>query len=246
MDQSKRVLRELKAVLRQRGLGYNQVAEHLQLSVSSVKRLLSQGGISLERLAAICEFAGVELAEIVSRAERSTRQLAALTEAQEQQVVADPALLLVAICVLNRWGFEDIRYRYAFAEPELIGHLVRLDRLGWLELLPNNRIKLRIARTFAWLPNGPIHQFFVDNVQEEFLAGDFSNAPDSYRFTWGMLSAESALAMNAKIQELVATFDSRASADEARRSAGASGTCLLVALRDWEPASFSQMRREGG
>lgn len=243
MTQSTRILEELKLVLKQRDIGYREVAEHLGLSQSSVKRLFSQGGFTLERLDAVCELAQVDLADLASRAERGSRQLAALTQAQELQVVEDPALLMVAICALNRWGFEDIRFRYAFSEPELISLLVRLDRLGLLELLPGNRIKLRIARTFAWLPNGPIQQFFVNHVQEEFLAGDFSEPASSYRFTWGMLSAESALALQSKIGELVETFDSRASADEARRSAGASGTCLLVAFREWEPASFTQMRR---
>ncbi len=245
MNQTRHLLVQLKTALRQRNLEYRDVAAHLQLSESSVKRLFSQGGFTLERLEAVCDLAEIDFTELVLRAERDTQRLVALTADQEREVIADPALLLIAICALNHWRFVDIQHNYAFTEPELIGHLVRLDRLGLLELLPNNRIKLRIARNFAWLPNGPIQRFFVDRVQDEFLASNFSSSADTYRFTWGMLSAESARVVQQKIAELITAFDSHASADEARRMGGSNGTCMLVAFREgWEPASFAQMRQE--
>ena len=243
MQQSQRLLTELKRALKQRQVGYEQVGIHLGLSTSSVKRLFSRGGMSLERLEAICELVDMDLVELARLAEDGRRQLEALSIDQEREVIADPMLLLVAICALNRWRFEEMQETYNFTTAELVGYLVRLDRLGLVELLPNNRIRLRIARNFAWLPNGPIHKFFVRNVQDEFLAGEFEPGQDVYKFSWGMLSERSCDQLRPKIQELLELFDSLASADEVRSGSAISGRSLLVAFRDWEPEAFRAQRR---
>ena len=244
MSQSQHLIDALKQLLKRQRLSYADVANHLGVSESSVKRAFSRGSFTLTRLEAICELADVDFLELARLAEAARHRVVALTEAQEAEVVGDPQLLLVAICALNRWRFEDIVANYQISELELIRRLARLDELGFLELLPGNRIKLRVARNFAWLPNGPIQQYFVRNVQGDFLAGEFQPGRDVHRFSWGMLSAESTALLRERIAALIETFDDRSRSDEVRRQDSQSGTCLLVALRDWEPTGFQAMRRQ--
>ncbi len=235
----------LKQALKAQRLSYQQVARHLGLSLSSVKRLFSTGTFTLQRLEAVCDLAGLDLFELARQAEARRLRVASLTVAQEQALVADPMLLLTAICVLNRWRFGQIVERYRISEMQLVRLLARLDRMGLIELLPGNRIKLLIARNFAWQPGGPIHRYFVNHVQGEFLSGTFAPERDLHRFAWGMLSAESAAVLRAKMAELMETFDDLTRGDEAhpQQEGRASGTCLLLALREWEPAAFRAMRR---
>ena len=251
--QSQNMVNTLKRKLRTRRVSYEQIARHLGLSLSTVKRLFSTGGFTLRRLEAVCELAEVDLLELARDAESERLRVTSLTVEQERELVADPELLLVAICALSRWRFERIFERYQMTRPHLIKLLVRLDRLGLIELLPENRIKLRVAPDFAWLPDGPIHRYFVNHVQTEFLTGAFDADRDLHRFAWGMLTAESAAVMRAKMADLVATFHDLARQDEVRprQETRAGGTCLLVALREWEPATFRAKRRpqadgEGG
>ena len=244
MSQSKRIIDALKQRLKSRGLSYAHVAERLELSESSVKRLFSSGGFSLSRLEAVSELAGVDLLELVRIADEQRLRVPSLSVEQEEEIVGDPALLLVAVCVLNRWPFERILGDYRFTEPGLIGLLARLDRMGVIELLPGNRIRLLITRNFAWLPDGPIHRYFVKHVQGDLLAGTFAADRDLHRFAWGMLSAESASALRARLAELLDEFDDLSRGDEVRADAAATGTCLLIALREWEPAAFHAMRRQ--
>lgn len=243
MVQSKRIVEALKQALRTRGVSYAQVARGLALSESSVKRLFSTGAFSLHRLEAVCDLAGLDLLELARQADAQRYRMPALTVDQERELVGDPALLLVAVCALNRWSFERILERYRFDPPRLVGLLARLDRMGLIELLPGNRIRLRIARSFAWLPDGPIHRFFVDRLQSEFLAGAFEPERDVHRVAWGMLSAESATALRTRIAALTDAFDELTRGDEVRADTTARGTCLLVALREWEPSPFRAMRR---
>ena len=245
MAQSERMVGALKQVLRGRNVSYEQVARHLGLSLSSVKRLFSTGEFTLRRLEAVCTLAEIDLLELARAAESDRLRVESLTARQERALVADPELLLVAICALSRQPFERILERYQMTPPRLTALLARLDRMGLIELLPENRIKLCVARNFAWLPNGPIHRYFVSHVQDEFLAGAFAPERDMHRFAWGLLTAESATLLRAKMAELVETFDDLTRQDEAHpgHEARATGTCLLLALREWEPAQFRAMRR---
>ena len=110
-----------------------------------------------------------------------------------------------------------------------------VSTVGLIELLPDNRIRRRIARNFAWLPGGPIHRYFVERVQGEFLSGAFDPDRDAQRFAWGMVSEQSATALRAKVAELMDAFDEVTRRDEVRADVNARGTCLLVAFRQWEP-----------
>ena len=244
MSQSTRIVDALKQALKSRGVSYAEVARHLTLSESSVKRLFSTGAFSLARLEAVSELANIDLLELARLADEQRLRVPSLTVEQEREVVGDPALLLVSVCVLNRWSFERILARYRFTEPQLIGLLARLDRMGVIELLPGNRIRLLITRNFAWLPDGPIHRYFVEHIQGDLLAGPFDPNRDQHRFAWGMLSAESATQLRAKLAEVMDEFDDLTRSDEVRTDGTATGTCLLVALREWEPNAFRTMHRD--
>ncbi|MCY3815235.1 MAG: helix-turn-helix domain-containing protein [Gammaproteobacteria bacterium] len=242
MVQSKRLVNALKETLKSRDITYAEVAGHLGLSLSSVKRQFSTQRFSLHRLEQVCDLAGIDLLELARLAEERRLRVAALTEDQERQLVSDPALLLTTVCVLNRWTFERIVERYGFPSVQLTNLLVRLDRIGLIELLPAKRIRLRVARNFAWLPGGPIHRYFVDRVQGEFLSGEFDPDRDLHRFSWGMLSDPSAAQLRGKIAEVMDAFDDLTRRDEVRADAAAAGTCFLVALRRWEPTAFQSLR----
>lgn len=243
MVQSRRLVKALKETLKVRDITYAEVADQLRLSLSSVKRLFSTGRFSLRRLEQVCDLAGIDLLELARLADEKRLRVTSLTADQERQLISDPALLLTAVCVLNRWTFEKILERYRFSTVQLTNLLVRLDRVGLIELLPAKRIRLRIARNFAWLPGGPIHRYFVDRFQGEFLAGAFDPDRDLHRFAWGMLSDQSAAALRSKIAEVMGAFDDRTRRDEIRADVAPAATCLLVALRRWEPVAFETMQR---
>lgn len=243
MIQSKRLVKALKSALKARDVTYAEVARHLGLSLSSVKRLFSTSRFSLHRLEKVCDLAEIDLLELARLAEEDRLRVASLTEDQERQLVSDPALMLTAVCVLNRWTYGKILERYRFSTLQLTNLLVRLDRIGLIELLPAKRIRLRVARNFAWLPGGPIHRYFVNRLQGEFLTGAFERDRDIHRFAWGMLSDQSATALRSKIAEVMEAFDDQTRRDEVRAETAPAATCLLVALRRWQPATFETMRR---
>lgn len=244
MTQSTPLLETLKRVLRERGITYAMAAEALGLSEASVKRLFSQRTFTLERLDALCEFAGIDFAELVARAEADRARLDEMSEAQERALVEDPLLLLTMVCALNRWSFERILDEYHVDAPALVQRFAHLDRLGLLELLPENRYRLRLARTFRWRDNGPIQRFFLDAVMDDFLAAEGSGAK-RLRFVWGQLSAVHAQQLERGIERLVADFEGLADTAARTEDPDRVGSSLLIGFRrDWEPAQLRSLRRE--
>jgi transcriptional regulator with XRE-family HTH domain len=126
MAEQSLIVAELKRALRERGLTYAAVATKLSLSVASVKRLFSSGDLSLKRVDQVCELLETGLADILAQA-RDRPSANQLTLAQEQEIVADPKLFLIAWLLLNRAPLEDIVRRYKFTEREVLRLFYKLD-----------------------------------------------------------------------------------------------------------------------
>jgi transcriptional regulator with XRE-family HTH domain len=163
MTELTQLIATIKRQLKGAGLTYRDVAKAVNLSEPSVKRLLSEGRLTVERLAQFCDLIGMTMPGLLLEAEASLPLLHTLTDEQEASLVANEKQLLVTVCALNHWSLNDIVSTYRLSKAECIKHLLVLDRMEIIELKPGNRIRLRVARDFDWLPNGPIRNFFFLN-----------------------------------------------------------------------------------
>jgi transcriptional regulator with XRE-family HTH domain len=163
----------LKRALRAKRITYAEVARRLDLSEASVKRLLSRGGLTLERFEQICQVAGIRMVELVRETDRGKDMVSQLELSQERVIMADVRLLLVAVCALNHLSADDMVAVYDLTKAEVIKLLLKLEKIDFLELLPENRIRLKVSRTFSWHPNGPIQQYFKARAQNEFFRAHF-------------------------------------------------------------------------
>lgn len=242
MAQTTAIVDVLKKALKEQGLTYQQVAEALELSEASVKRLFAERQFSLKRLDQICALMGVEISDLIRRLEPEPR-IDQLRIDQEQELVSDNALLLVAICALNRWSFQQILETYTLSEHEVIGRLARLDRMGLIELLPGNRIKPLITHDFHWQKNGPIQQFFESQVQGDFFQCRFNRPGELRLFLNGMLSPRSNDIMQQKLRRLALDFRHCHQEDLALPLEQRFGMSMILAIRPWEMAVFQHYRR---
>ncbi len=234
----------LKQLLKQAGVTYADAAQALELSEASVKRLFSEESFTLKRVETLCQLAGAELADLVRQSDDNRERLIELTAEQEQELSTDMDCLVVAICALNRYRFEDVLQEYDFSESELQRLFVRLDRLGIIELLPANRYRLRVARSFRWRAGGPIEQLMVKSILSSFLERSLLRQQDHFRFSWGTLTPGSVAEFRTRLNQLADEFNLTADQDARRPLTQRSGSGMLLALRtDWVPADLSARRR---
>jgi transcriptional regulator with XRE-family HTH domain len=243
MSEVTQLLTTIKRQLKLQGKTYRDVAGALGLSEASVKRLLTSDSFGVDRLVEISNLLGFTLAELAQEAALTGTRLHTLSEAQEKELVSDTKLLLVAVCALNHWTVADILAVYRLTEAECVQKLLHLDRLHLIALMPGNRIRLNVARDFDWLPDGPIRRYFRTQGLADFLDGAFDRPDETLAFTHGMLTESALAAMQVEVRRLRARFaelheESLAAPLPKRRGSG-----LLLALREWEPAGFTALRR---
>ena len=234
----------LKRLLKGQGITYAQIAEGLGLSEASVKRMFSRRDFTLHRLEEICRLAHIELDELARSVSDQRGGIAHLTVEQERELVSDPKLMLVALCAVGNWTFEQIVETYALPRAECVRYLARLDRQRIVELKPGNRIRPLISRTFSWLPDGPIQRYFRARVEAEYLGGKFDREGELFLFISGMLSQQSSTELIGRLREVARQFAVLHREDVAVPLAERHGTSLLLAMRAWEPRAFRELRRD--
>lgn len=234
MPQSTAVIEVLKRDLKARGITYAEVARAVGLSEVSVKRLFSRGGFTLERIDQICAAAVIEFTDLTRDFDRERHLIARLTEPQEREIVDDPKLFLVAVCALNLLAYEDILAVYDLQPAELVALLLRLDKMGIIELLPNNRFKLRIARTFAWIPDGPIQTAFRNHAHD-FFDSRFAADNELMILLNGRLSRASVVALLEKLRRVAREFSAQHMEDAVLPAVERPPLSLLLACRPWHP-----------
>ncbi len=243
MNQAKNVLQVVKGLLKQHKINYAQVAEHLQLSESSVKRSFSQGQISLNRLIKVCELMDLDFVDLLQVIQSQSDDIIQLTFEQEEVIVSDVKFLLVAVCVLNHWSFTEIIETYDFNEAELVSMLLQLENNELLSLLPDNKIKLKISPHFHWIKNGPIQRFFEQHIQQDFWQCQFNRAGEIRLLVNGMLSKTSNETMQKHINRIKQQFSLLSEQDRHLPMVKRHGTTMLIGMRPWELKLFENLRR---
>lgn len=244
MRESDLVVETLKSELRRQGRTYRDLVEVLALSHASVKRLFAERAFTLERLETICRFLQIDMAELFRLAEKKQAKLTRLTVEQEQQLVGDTKLLVVAHALLNHWTLDEVLAAYAISEHEAIRILAKLDKLKLIELLPGNRYKLLVSRKFQWLPNGPIQQFFERQLQADFFASSFNRSGERRVFSSAMLSRGSIDKLERLLAKVADDINELHLADEALPLAQRTGVSAVLAMRPWEAKPFTALRRK--
>jgi transcriptional regulator with XRE-family HTH domain len=232
MSQAVQLVDQLKRELKSRGITYAQLAKSIGMSEASVKRMFSQRNMTLDRIDEILLATGIEFSELTDHFDREQKRITQLSPKQEEQVVSDPKLFLVAVCALNLMGYDEILAIYDLKEAELVGMLTRLDKLGFIELLPNNRFKLKVARTFSWVPNGPIMQAFKNNAVD-FFDSEFTRQGEAMYLLNARLTPASRVALADRLKRVAREFSEQHYDDSHLPPQQREPVSLLIATRTW-------------
>jgi hypothetical protein len=186
---------------------------------------------------------GIEFQDLARAMRDAPVLLSRLTYAQEEEILGDIGLTVVAVAALNLLTVAQIVATYRLSEAQVVAYLLRLDRIGILELRPNNRVKLLIARTFRWIPNGPIQAFFREQAYADFLDARFDGDGELLQLVNLMLTPRSAAALRERLRQVAAEFSQQHQDDARLPFAERHTVTLMLAARPWMPESFKALLR---
>lgn len=236
----------LKRFLRAQDLTYRDLAVRLKLSEAAVKRMFSRRAMSLQRLEQICDVLDIGLVELSAEAGRGRAPMATLSEEQEQALVDDPALLLALFLTLNRWKQADVQAHFTFDDVKWTALLVRLDRLGIIELMPGNRGRPLTARNFRWRADGPMERHFRLRMLGDYFADPFDGEQDVLLLLSGALSIAGIRQLKQRLGEVAREFDALLARDAALSAQERVGVSLVLAQKPWLLQLFQPYRRSQG
>lgn len=190
MTTEKQLIEALKSLLKQQRKTYKDIADWLDLSEGSVKRLFSKSDMSIERLLLILSHLGRDMNDLVVAMNANSRQISQITAAQERELVDDVPTMLTALAVLSNLQAEEITQHYQLDEQTVERALLKLDKMRILTLLPNNHYQLNVHPNFRWLAGGPIQHFFMDNLAASFISDDLQTDEELLLLS-GMLGDDS-------------------------------------------------------
>jgi len=244
MLQASSLVDSLKRELKARGITYADVAARIGMSEATVKRMFSQKNFTLQRLDEILQATQIDFRDIALAGHDESRLISELSHAQEKEIIGDIRLFIVAVSVLNQLTLAQIVQVYRMTEAEVVQCLLRLDRIGIIELLPNNRVKLLVSRTFRWIPDGPIQTHFREQAYGDYLDAQFDGDHELLRLVNVMLSKKSIAALLDRLQQLAREFSLQHQEDARLPFEDRYAISMLLAARPWLPKSFQAMLRE--
>ena len=244
MARTAALVESLKRELRARNITYATVAKRLGMSEASVKRMFSQKEFTLSRIDAICDAAGIEFSDLARTLAAPDAVISQLSYEQEKELAESHKLTLVALLSLNHYSFEEMIALFDLDAAECTRLLARLDRLKFIELMPNNRIRVLVSRAFAWIPNGPIQRLFKEVALGDYFRSSFDREHELMVLANGALSKSSISTLLARLRKTAAEFSAMRSDDAGLPSSERSPITLLLAARPWLPDFLRKYQRK--
>ena len=244
MSSTRDIIDVLKNELKLARLTYADLGRELGLAESSIKRMFARGDMPLKRIDDICRVIRCDLSEIARKVADLELLRDELTLEQERAVVADKRLLVMALCALSQWPYEQIMAVYAFDDAEAVRHLSRLDHLGIIELKPLNRYRLKVAKTFRWRAHGPVMQFFREHGVADYFAGGFDGEGEMVSLVHGHISLPMAKVFQERLQRLASDLAHQHLADQRLAPSHKRGFTALMALRSWTFGPLRDLLRQ--
>ena len=108
MSTTQDLITALKAELKAADITYADLADELGMSESSIKRIFAKADMPLSRIDEMLRVLKMDFAELARKVADAQPLRRELTLEQEQAVVADRKLMLLAICAFSQWSFEQM------------------------------------------------------------------------------------------------------------------------------------------
>jgi hypothetical protein len=243
MSTTQDLVAALKAELKTAGITYADLARELGMAESSIKRVFAKADMPLSRIDEVLRVLKMDFAELARKVADAQPLRRELTLEQEAAVVADRKLLLLAICCVSQWTFEQMVATYAIAEAECVKYLLRLDKLGIIELRPLNRYRLKIAKGFRWHPDGPVMKYFREHVVDDYFDNGFDGDGETLLLVHGQISPGQAAAFVERLQRVGQDFAQQHLADQKLAADRKAPYTLVVGMRQWLFAAFRDLKR---
>lgn len=246
MSQIDQFLGSLKRSLKAKNILYRDLAETLNLSESSVKRILSSKSLSLERLEEICKASDLSFAEICRNAQfEEESHVFTLSADQEKALAENPRLLHYFVLLHEGKKPQKIEKEYELTATEAKKMLLQLDRLKLIELHPKDRVKILGSGALRFKRDGAVGKAMFTYTKNHYLNDEFNGEMDFIRFSLVGLDLATLNKFRAKFEKLNLEIQEEAKfiSDNDKESEDIG---ILFAFRPWQYSYMGALKKVSG
>lgn len=243
MSQIDQFMGALKRALKSRNILYKDLAKTLGLSESSIKRILSNKSLSLERLEEICIATDLSFADICRSANfEEGAQPWTLSDDQERSLSENSRLLQYYMLLYDGKSPLKIEKEYDIENSEAKKFLFQLDRLDLIELHPRDRVKIKRKGSLRFRKEGAVGKALFTQTKAQYLNHDFLGDNDFIRFSLWHMSPTAIAKFRAKLERL--TFETQEEVrSENERDVSQQDIGVLLAYRPWQYSYMDAIRK---
>lgn len=178
----------LKNAVKLRGISYSSLADKIDVSEKTIKRLFKNKDCSLARLNQICQVIDVSIYDLLEFARDHVEPITQISDAQQAFLAAHRSHFSFLFFLTLGFNVHEIQIQYDLDSTSVFRYLRDFDREGFLELGANNRFRLLVEGRLLMKLHGPMHDLikqlnaeFLDSVIDQDGRGH-NHFNSSYRF----------------------------------------------------------------
>jgi transcriptional regulator with XRE-family HTH domain len=161
----------IRTVMKNRGLTYEDLAVHLDVSHSTIKRALTSEELSLGRLLAICEWLQMSLSELdVMVKDFAAQTRTQFTEEQELFLATHPNCLRYLVLLLNGKTPGEIEAMYKLDARSTDLYLRKLEQNDLIRVSAKNAVVPVHPHMPRWHLGGPLFREYHAQLNGRFGA----------------------------------------------------------------------------
>ncbi|AZZ98151.1 helix-turn-helix domain-containing protein [Pseudoalteromonas sp. R3] len=153
----RRCLDAVKVQLKSRQLTYQDIAALFDVSENTVKRMLNQDDISLDRLLTLSQLCGIDTAELLSKSQQHRTAHTYFSARQDQAFAENPHLLsYFSRLFYQQHSVEKIACEFGLSDLSSYRYLRALEDIELLELKPQNKFRFLVSPPLGFAPDSMV------------------------------------------------------------------------------------------
>lgn len=206
----------LKQVLKAQGIRYKDLAEKLNTSEPTIKRLFAEQDCKLSRLMEVCDAVDIGFHELMALAEKQPVTPSELSLKTEQALAARPGLMSFFMLLVSEFDLKTIIEHNQLTAQDGYLYLRELEKLELIRLRQDYSYYFLVDRPILWRLDGPLHSTLV-KVNQGFIKESISKSSDDkspFYSSSRLLSPNSIKALSKDIDNLYQSFQKQAVLDQ--------------------------------
>ncbi|WP_144394722.1 helix-turn-helix domain-containing protein [Pleionea sediminis] len=178
-----RCLKEIKVALKNKGIKYSDIAERLNLSNVTVKRILNQSDIGLDRLITLADIAGLDVVQLIKNARVSPQKHYLFNDVQDKAFFDNEHLLhYFSELFYFKKTPEQIQRENNLTDISTYRYLRKLEDIELIKLLPENKLHFLCKAPLGFSANSLVLKQKITNHIKSTCDAVLSKNENEYYF----------------------------------------------------------------